>query len=111
MVKHQGQNIQYTETNKTSAIANFMPQILPDDEIAKAINSLNSKQMEVFNVVHTWAKDYVKYNEYDFEPLHIFLSGKGGTGKSHLVKVIYNTISKTLLCHCKDSGETKSSFS
>ena len=28
-----------TETNKTPAIRNFMPQILPDDEIAKHINS------------------------------------------------------------------------
>ena len=25
-----------------------------------------------------------------------------GTGKSHLVKVIYNAVSKTLLYHCKD---------
>ena len=32
-----------TKTNKTSAIPNFMPQVLPDDEIAKGINSLNSK--------------------------------------------------------------------
>ena len=31
----------------------------------------------------------------------IFLSGSGGTCKSHLVKVIYNAISKTLLYHCK----------
>ena len=39
-----------------------MPQILPDDEIAEGINRLNSKQMEVFNVVHKWAKEYVKCN-------------------------------------------------
>ena len=31
-----------------------MPQI-SNDEIAKDINSLNSTQREVFNVVHTWA--------------------------------------------------------
>ena len=31
-----------TETNKTSDTPNFMPQVLPDDEIAKGINSLNS---------------------------------------------------------------------
>ena len=38
-----------------------MSQILPDDEIAKGINSINSKQKEVFNVFYTWAKkDYVK---------------------------------------------------
>ena len=39
------------ETDKTSALSNFLPQILPDDEIAEGINSLNSKQREVFNVV------------------------------------------------------------
>ena len=31
----------------------------------------------------------------------IFLSGSRGTCKSHLVKVIYNAISKILLYHCK----------
>ena len=53
-------------------------------------------------MVHTWANDYVKYNGYDMEPVHIFISGSGGTGKSHLVKVICNEISTTLLYHCKD---------
>ena len=32
-----------TETNKTSAIPKFMPQILPDDKLEKDISSLNSK--------------------------------------------------------------------
>ena len=41
-----------TKTNKTSTIPFFMPQILPDNEIAEGINSLNSKEREVFNVVH-----------------------------------------------------------
>ena len=34
--------------------------------------------------------------------MHIFLSGSGGTGKPHLVKVIYNLILGTFLYHCKD---------
>ena len=52
-------------------------------------------------MVHTWAKDYVNYDGHNVEPVHILRSGSGGTGKSHLVKVIYNAISKTLLYHCK----------
>ena len=36
-----------------------------------------------------WPKDHVKYDGHNLEPVHIFLSGKGGTGKSHLLKVIY----------------------
>ena len=34
--------------------------------------------------------------------MHIFLLGIGGTGESQLVKLIYNSIQKTLLYHCKD---------
>ena len=79
-----------------------MSQILPDDEIAQSINSSRPKQREVFNVIHTWAKDYVKYDGHSIEQNHLFLSGSADTDKSHLVKVIYNFISKTLLHHCKD---------
>ena len=79
-----------------------MSQVLPDNRIAKGINFLNSKQREVFNVVHTWAEHFRKYDGHDVEPVHIFLSGSERTGKSHLVKVMYNAISKTLLYHCKD---------
>ena len=34
--------------------------------------------------------------------MHIFPSGSGSTGKSHFLKVRYNTISKTLLYHCQN---------
>ena len=39
--------------------------------------------------------------------MYIFLSVNGGTGKSHLVKVIYIAISKTLLYHCKDPDKPR----
>ena len=75
-----------------------MSQIV-DDDIAKGINYLSD-----FKVVHIWAKDYVKYDGHDdVEPVHIFWSGSGETGKAHLVKVIYNAISTTLLHHRTDS--------
>ena len=64
-----------------------MSQILPDDKIAGGINSLNSKHKDVFSVIHTGANNYVKYDGYNVEPIHIFPSGIGGTGKSHSVKV------------------------
>ena len=53
-------------------------------------------------MVHTWVRDYVKNDGHNVVPIHIFISGSGGTGKSHLLKVIYNVISKILLRHCKD---------
>ena len=39
--------------------------------------------------------------------MHIFLSCSGVTAKSHLVKVIYNAISKTLLYHCRDTEKAR----
>ena len=44
-----------TKTNETSAIPNIMPKILPNDKITEGIYFLNSKQREVFDLVHTWA--------------------------------------------------------
>ena len=76
-----------------------MTKILPDDEIAEGVNSLNSKQMKVFKFVHTLAKEYLKHDGHNVEPVHIFISGSGGTSKSHLVKAKDNTIPKTLLYH------------
>ena len=54
-----------------------------------------------------WSKNYVKYDGYDFAPVHIFLSVSGATGISYWMKVIYNTTSKTLLYHCKDSEKPR----
>ena len=50
---------------------------------------------------YTYAKDLVKYNEHDVQPVHIFFSDSEGTGKSHLVKIICNTMTKTLLYYRK----------
>ena len=57
---------------------------------------------EVFNVVHILAKNYIKYDGHEVEPVHIFFSDSGETGKSYFVKVIYNNISKTVPYYCKD---------
>ena len=100
MKKHHEQNIPIKMIQKPqiqSAISNLMLQILPDDNIVKILNSLNSNSM-----VHKWVKDYIKYDGHNVEPIQIFPPGSGGTCKSHLVKVIYNAISKTSLYHCKD---------
>ena len=60
-----------TESNKTSAITNFIPKVWADDEIAESTNSCNLKEGEAFNVFHTWAKDYTKDKEHTF--LYIYI--------------------------------------
>ena len=94
-------NFYYAKANKTSTILKFRLKILPDNEITEGINLLNLNQREVFNVVDTQAKDYVKYDEHNIESVQILFSGSGGVVKSHFVNVICYVISEKLVYHCK----------
>ena len=79
-----------------------MSKILADDEIAKDINFLNSNQRKALNVALTWTNNHGKDNGYNVETIYIFLSGCGDREICHLVKVIYDAISKTLIHYYKD---------
>ena len=52
------QNTQVDESNL--ALGDFIPKIATDNEIAPDIRNLNKKQRIVFDVLHQWAKNYVK---------------------------------------------------
>ncbi|XP_066934413.1 uncharacterized protein [Clytia hemisphaerica] len=71
-----------------------------DDQINTHIRSLNSKQRDIFDIVLNWGKMYVQNSKSNnpvlLEPLRIFLTGGAGVGKSHLIKCIYNCLSKVL---------------
>ena len=57
MAEHPNEsNTEEAEANRTSALPVLLPQILPIDKIAQGINSLNSRQREVFNAVHRSAR-------------------------------------------------------
>ena len=73
------------------------------DEILKTLNSLTYKQRTVFNVVHNWTNEYDKHKGVYVKPVNIFLSRSIGTGKSHLVKFIYNAVSKTLIFNYREA--------
>ena len=64
------------------------------------IRSLNHRQRTLFNTVHSWAKQYVKSRSalslQNLELLYIFLTGNAGCGKSSLMKVFYQSLTKTL---------------
>lgn len=41
-----------------------------------------------------------------FDPIHLFISGVAGTGKSYLVKILYQAVSKEFLYQEKDPEKT-----
>ena len=98
----------------TSEINTTVPTqqiLLDDDTLNEKICSLNVQQRQIFNVVNKWARETVKNisskSPTKVEPIYIFLTGKGGCGKSHLINTITHSVSKTLSYHAKDPDKCR----
>ena len=74
--------------------------LMPDENINELIRTLNIRQCKIFDMIYTWAKTYIKnlssVNQVANPPLQLFVTGGAGAGKSHLIKTIYASVSKTL---------------
>ena len=86
---------------ETSSLPTYAVQVLmPDNELNPKIRSLNEKKRQVFNIVQSWAKPYIKSKPVSYqsniEPSHSCLTGDKRCGKSLLMKVIYQALTKTL---------------
>jgi len=92
-------------SNQTSSVisAHCHPTEITDDALRQSVRSLNSKQRQVYDKILSWSRNTVKnmntLRPQEVKPLYIFISGPGGTGKSHLIKAIYHTVQKTFR-HC-----------
>lgn len=66
------------------------PQVIAPDEYRKLARGLNSKQRALIMYHRAWCKRTVKAlkSNRPMEPYRVFLSGPGGVGKSHVIKLI-----------------------
>ena len=73
-------------------------KLLPPSEYRTMIRSLNDKQQQVVFYHRKWCKEAVvamKENR-KVEPYRLFLSGPGGVGKTHVIRLIYSDTRKLL---------------
>ena len=65
------------------------PSEISDDLLHESIRSLNSNQRHAFNTVLTWCRSKMTQmntcsnQSSEIDPLYLFLTGGGGTGKIH----------------------------
>ena len=83
-------------SERFTGIATFnQPSAIRDEELRDAVRSLNVKQRVTYDVVLSWCRNSIKsvncLTKETVEPIHIFVTGGGGGGKSHLIRTIYHT--------------------
>ena len=89
------------ETSETfTGIATYnQPSAIRDEELRDAVRSLNEKQCIAYDVMLSLCRNSIKsvncLTKEIIEPIHIFVTGGGGCGKSHLIKTIYHTAVNT----------------
>ena len=89
-----GQNRELVARYSAEAEKNTMPPT----EYRNIMRGLNRKQREIIMYNRRWCKNAVKAwkNNQEINPYRIFLSGPGGVGKSHVIKIIQSDMKKLL---------------
>ena len=90
-------------------VSTFQPSEIEDTELGVLVRSLNPRQCDAFEILLNWCRQKVKSLNSEkltsVDPVCLFITGGAGDGKSHLIKTIYHTATKTFKYGPEDSNK------
>ena len=95
-----GDQLGSSEQQSTAAISTYNQVLeISDDDLRQSVRSLNSQQRKAYNIALTWCRNKIKNTNslkpVQVLPIHLFITGGAGAGKSHLIKAIHHTVTKS----------------
>ena len=106
---HENDPLLHGITEAQEAMADFEAALIDHDDtnVDAMIENLNEDQLRVFNTVRNSVHAQCLTSQADnTEPLRMFISGCGGTGKSYLIKTIKAWVSSATDKHVAVTAPT-----
>jgi hypothetical protein len=93
LVNKEAESSQCPPSDSSTQLAiDKRPGFLPEDDYLEYVHKMNIQQREVFQTVLHWCQCTTKMKTRGLpkpDPLHLFVTGGAGTGKSFLITAIY----------------------